>query len=253
MTHIKMIVRLSLALTVVFASATTALAQFSVDRTQIRLSGRSQSAILKVTNDSATPLQFDVKIFAWDHNEQGEEILTATTEAVAAPGTMTIAPKASQNIRVGTTAQMGAREKTYRVIVEQLPAPRSAGSGAVVAMRMRLSIPVFLEPTNGQATLDLGVPVVRAGVASVMARNAGTVHLQIDSVSFKGMSATGQTTFEVPQGGSYVLAGKAATVNGQQTLTAAQCRATSKIQVSVTVHGETVIHEGPVVAGNCGG
>jgi fimbrial chaperone protein len=233
--------------------ASPALAQFSVDKTRVLLTGRAQSSLVRITNDSNQPMRFDVKIFAWDHSEAGEELLTATTEAVAAPGAVTIGPKESQNVRVGSTAQVGARERTYRLIIEELPQPRSAASGASVAMRMRLSIPVFLEPAKGEAVLDLGVPAMANRMPSVIARNIGTVHLQVDSVKFRGVGANGQAAFTVEQGGAYILPGKSLRITAPSAVTAAQCRAAAKVFVDVVVHGDTVTHEAPVASSVCGG
>jgi len=235
------------------ATAAPVLAQFSVDKTRVLLTGRAQSSLVRITNDSNQPMRFDVKIFAWDHNEAGEEVLTATTEAVAAPGAVTIGPKESQNIRVGSTAQVGARERTYRLIIEELPQPRSAAAGSTVSMRMRLSIPVFLEPQKGEAVLDLGTPSIASLIPSVVARNTGTVHLQIDSVRFRGVGANGQTAFTVEEGGAYLLPGKSLRIVTPSPITAAQCRAASRLFVDVVVHGETVTHEAPITSAICGG
>ncbi len=241
------------AIVVVGASVSPVFAQFSVDKTRIMLTGRAQSALIRITNDSSAPMRFDIKIFAWDHNEAGDELLTAVAEAVAAPGAVTIAPKESQNIRVGSTAQVGARERAYRLVIEELPQPRAAAAGASVAMRMRLSIPVFLEPSKGDAVLDLGVPSIGSLLPSVVARNTGTVHLQVDSVRFRGVGANGQAAFTVEQGGAYILPGKSLRVSARSPVTAAQCRAAARLFVDVVVHGDTVTHEAPVSSSVCGG
>jgi len=254
MTQRPMLSFLSRALAVpaalVLIAATAASAQFSVDRTQVRLSGRAQSAIIKLTNDSTRPIQFDVKIFTWDQDANGQEQLVATTDAIAAPGSLSLGPKESQSIRVGTTAALGAMEKTYRVIIEELPAPRQA-TGATVAMRMRLSLPVFLTPTKGEAKLELAVPTMVAGVPTIVARNTGTVHLQVDSANFRGVGTGGKTVFEASEGGDYILPGKSLTIRAA-AVAAAQCRAASQLVAAVVVHGETVTHEATVSAANCG-
>jgi fimbrial chaperone protein len=243
----------SATVAVLLVNALPALAQFSVDKTRVLLTGRAQSSQVRITNDSDQPMRFDVKIFTWDHSEAGQEMLTAATDAVAAPGSVTIGPRESQNIRVGSTAVVGAREHSYRLIIEELPQPRSAGAGSTVAMRMRLSIPVFLEPQKGEARLDLGVPSMASRLPSVVARNLGSVHLQIDSVKYRGLGANGQAAFTVEQGGGYVLPGKSLRLTAQTAVSAAQCRAATRVFVDVVVHGETVTHEAPVSSAVCGG
>jgi fimbrial chaperone protein len=236
----------------VAVAAVPAEAQFSVDKTRVLLTGRAQSALVRVTNDSPTPMRFDVKIFAWDHKDTGEEVLTTVPESVVAPGSFALEPKQSQNIRVGSTATVGALERPYRLIIEELPRPRSAGTGASVAMRMRLSIPVFLEPAKGDAKLDLGVPSMAGGLPSVVARNTGTVHLQIDAVKFRGVGAKGEPVFTVEQGGAYVLPGKLLRVDGSAPVAAETCKKATRIFADVTVHGDVVTHDAPMAAGACG-
>jgi fimbrial chaperone protein len=239
----------ALAGALVLGTAAVASAQFSVDRTQIRLSGRAQSAILKVTNDSAQPMRFDVKIFAWDQDANGVEQLAATNEAIAAPGSLVLGPKESQNIRIGTTAAMGALEKAYRLLIEELPAQRKV-DGATVAMRTRLNLPVFLTPTRGEAKLEIELPKVAAATPSIVAKNTGTVHLQVDSLTFRGVGANGQTAFESAADVTYILPGKSLTLRAP-AVTAAQCGAAVRILASAVVHGDTVTHEAPVTAANC--
>jgi fimbrial chaperone protein len=241
----------TMAAALLLTAASTASAQYTVDRTQIRLSGRAQSAILKLTNQSPQPIRFDVKIFSWDQDANGQDQLTATNDAIAAPGSIALGAGESQNIRIGTTAALGAQEKTYRLIIEELPAPRQA-SGATVAMRTRLSIPVFLAPTRGQATLQIDAPTMIAGLPSVVARNTGTVHLQVDSLTFRGVGANGQTAFEVTGGGTYILPGKGFALRASAAVPAAQCRAATKIVASAVFNGDAVTHEAPLTAANCG-
>jgi fimbrial chaperone protein len=172
---------------------------------------------------------------------------------VAAPGTFTLAAKQSQNIRVGSTATVGARERAFRLLIEELPQARSASAGASVAMRMRLSIPVFLEPAKGEARLDLGVPTMTKLLPAVMASNTGSVHLQIDSVKFRGVSASGREAFAMSEGGGYVLPGKSVRLTLPAPLTSAQCRDTARLFVEVAVHGDVVTHDAPVTSAACGG
>ena len=58
-------------------------------------------------------------------------------------------PGEQRNIRIGTAAPPGASEKTFRIFIEELPAPAAGSSGGLpgqVTIRTRLGIPIFLGP-----------------------------------------------------------------------------------------------------------
>jgi len=122
---------------------------FSVDPLLITLSGQANSAVLTITNPTAKEIRFEIKAFAWELTPpDGAMKLTPTQEVVIFPPLVSAKPKMTQRVRVGTTAAPGAVEKAYRILVEELPTGDVAPVANQVAVRTRIGIPVFIEPTR---------------------------------------------------------------------------------------------------------
>ena len=77
-----------------FAGAAPAhAATFSVNPTQVYLSGRTTTSLLTLRNDSDEPLRFQLSVFAWDQRPDGEMLLAPTQDVVFFPAMLTLAPK----------------------------------------------------------------------------------------------------------------------------------------------------------------
>ena len=117
----------------------------------------------------------------------------------------------TQRVRVGTTAAQGPLEKSYRILVEELPTGEVVPVANQVAVRTRIGIPVFIEPTKTTRSGDIGAIAIAKRTVSVTLRNTGTTYAMVDNVVIRGMSAPDQMVFESVVQGWYVLAGKSRT------------------------------------------
>ena len=112
----------AIALAAVLSSVSPVFASsFTVNPTQIFLAPRTTSALLTLRNESDETLRFQLTAFAWDQSAEGEIKLQPTEDIVFYPALLTLAPKESRNVRVGTATRFEAVEKTYRIFVEELP------------------------------------------------------------------------------------------------------------------------------------
>jgi len=224
---------------------------FSVDRTDVRLSAKTQTALITLKNDGDSEIRFQLAAFTWGQDDNGEFKLAATQDVVVFPTLLTLAKGASRQIRVGTTAAFGAVEKTYRVFIEELPSPATPKPGAAVTMRTKIGIPVFLEPAAPQAAVAISDPALKAGVVTIPVRNTGNVHVVADNFPVRGLDAQGNQVFSESAKGGYVLAG--GTRSFQLRLSPEQCRSTQVIEAAVTVDGQTMNKRATVAAGGCTG
>jgi fimbrial chaperone protein len=85
-------------------------ATFTVDPTQIFLSGRTGSVLLTLRNDSNETLQFQLSVFAWNQSASGEMLLEPTEDIVFFPTLLTLKPKDSRRVRVASATPQGVRE-----------------------------------------------------------------------------------------------------------------------------------------------
>jgi fimbrial chaperone protein len=137
--------------------------------------------------------------------------LTPTQEVVIFPPLVSVKAKMTQRVRVGTTATSGAIEKSYRILVEELPTGDVAPVANQVAVRTRIGIPVFIEPTRPARSGGIDGIAIKDRTVTVTLKNTGTIHAMIDNVVIRGNSAPDQMVFEETIQGWYVLAGKSRT------------------------------------------
>ena len=97
-------------------------ATFTVEPTQIVLSGRKSSVLLTLKNDSAEPLRFELSVFSWSQSPSGEMSLEPTDDIVFFPALLTIAPGESRHVRVGSaTSATRARRRIASSSKNSLP------------------------------------------------------------------------------------------------------------------------------------
>src|ERR1700737_2550394 len=95
-----------------------------------------------VTLRNEAPINVQIRLFRWSQVD-GKENLEPTDDVVASPPAVTLAPKANYVARiVRVTKRPIGGEESYRVLIDQLPAPTQKRGNAVNLLG-RYSIPVF--------------------------------------------------------------------------------------------------------------
>jgi fimbrial chaperone protein len=181
-------------------------ATFTVNPTQIFLSGRTTTALLTLRNDSEETLRFQLTAFGWQQTPSGEITLTPTQDVVFFPALLTLAPKEERRIRVGSTVPAAAQERTYRIFVEELPQSDGAKANAVRVLT-KMGIPIFIRPAKEVATADLRDLALRAGSLSFSLANRGSVHFVPQRVVVRAVGASGERLAEQELKAWYILAG----------------------------------------------
>jgi fimbrial chaperone protein len=180
-------------------------ATFTVDPTQIFLSGRTGSVLLTLRNESNETLQFQLSVFQWAQSPSGQMQLEATDDIVFFPTLLTLKPMETRRVRVGSATVPDAREKTYRIFVEELP-PTATTAGAGVRVLTKMGIPIFVRPAREVATATLNDLRQQEGTLRFTLTNAGTVHVVPQSIKVRGLTGS-NTAFDGELEGWYVLAG----------------------------------------------
>jgi fimbrial chaperone protein len=211
----------------VFASS------FTVNPTQIFLAPRTTSALLTLRNESDETLRFQLTAFAWDQSTQGELKLQPTEDIVFFPALLTLAPKESRNVRVGTTTGFEAVEKTYRIFVEELPSQEARDGQAAVRVLTKLGVPIFMQPAKKQAQASLRDLAMHDGVFRFNVRNTGNVHFVPQTVRVRGTNRAGETVVDKQLDGWYILAGGVRTY--ELKLPSSECAAVTLLSVDVQI------------------
>ena len=182
-------------------------ATFSVNPTQIFLSGRTTSSLLTLRNESTEALRFQLTAFAWSQSAIGEIELGPTTDVVFFPALLTLKPGEERRIRVGSTVTPGNIEKTYRIFVEELPPTGEAAATAAVRVLTKMGVPIFVRPVKESAAASLAEVGLRDGTVHFSLQNIGTVHFVPQAITIRGLDREGKPAFEQQVASWYVLSG----------------------------------------------
>jgi fimbrial chaperone protein len=162
-------------------------AQLRVEPVLLEMNAPAAAGTLALRNDEDSEVTVQTRVLRWSQNA-GKEALEPTTEVVASPPAVTLAPGADYIVRVvRVSKQPVIREESYRIIVDQLPRMRRQQTRAVDLL-IRQSIPVFFRER------ELKLPAVSWSISSdagkliVVASNSGDVRLRIASLRLKDSS-----------------------------------------------------------------
>ncbi len=226
---------LVMAALVLGASSVASAATFSVNPTQIMLSGKATSALLTLSNDSDEPIRFQLSAFAWTQSPAGEIGLAPTRDVVFFPALLTLGPKEQRRIRVGATVPVAAVERTYRIFVEELPPLQAPGGGAAVRVLTKMGVPIFLRPAKEAATATLNGLGVRSGALHFSVANTGTVHFVPEQITVRAIGRDGKPVLEQDVTGWYILA--AGRRDFDVPLPGAQCDRITSLAIEVGFSG----------------
>lgn len=208
---------------------------FTVDPLLVVLGAQNTTAVLTLTNPGSRALRFEIKGFSWNQSvPDGAMELTPSNDIVIFPPLVTINPKTTQRIRIGSSVAPGVSEKSYRLMIEELPSELAPTGGAQVAVRTKVGVPVFIQSTAPSVRGLIDSVTIANRVVTIAFRNAGTAHALLDDVLVRGMAAPDRMTFEEALQGWYVLAGK--TRVWRYTLKPAQCKTTKFVEVELLVN-----------------
>ncbi|MES2973008.1 MAG: fimbria/pilus periplasmic chaperone [Pseudomonadota bacterium] len=182
--------------------------EFSVSPVRLDLGGVARSQLLSITNAGTVPARFLVRGAAWTMTEAGAVELSDDDKLIVFPASFTVAPKASQNIRVGTDQRSGETEKTWRVLLEELPDANAAGSpGATINVLSVISVPVFMPPLKPRKAMEISWLGQEGASARIALVNDGNAHEMVAAVSVTAMRGE-DTALQAQQEGWYILPGK---------------------------------------------
>ena len=147
----------ALAAVVMCVATPAAAAGLQVTPISLDIPAQEQSQAMFLSNSGRTTLRAQVRVQAWTQSG-GTEKLDATREIVASPPIVEIAPGARQMVRiVRLQPAPAAQEKTYRLIIDELPGTDGAQPPAAAGLQflLRYSVPVFVLPSAAAGSAAL--------------------------------------------------------------------------------------------------
>lgn len=171
---------LFLLLACVFAPARAG--SFTVSPVRLELEPGTAATSLKVTNQGDEPKTLQVTALRWTRDAAGDHYDNTDLPIVTPPLFQLGKGGSSQVVRIGFRAppKAGDNERAWRIIVEEVPQAPAAAGATLVAMRLRISLPLFVPPAKARQDLRWEGTVDAAGMPHLAATNAGSISERID-------------------------------------------------------------------------
>jgi fimbrial chaperone protein len=126
------------------ANGTVRAQSLAVLPVSLQMAPGQMAAALTLINQAATETSVQIRVFTWKQPD-GNDQLIPSDEVMVSPPLGTIAAGATQVVRLILRKPPQGLEASYRILVDQIPAPAAPGT---VRIALRLSIPIFAEPVT---------------------------------------------------------------------------------------------------------
>jgi fimbrial chaperone protein len=232
---------LVLALGLLCGAGRVRAAGLNVSPVQVWLSPETSKSLLSLRNEGPDDARYQISIMTWDEDARAGMKLAPSEDIVVFPTLLELKVGETRSLRVGTLVPFGPIEKTYRIFLEELPAPEKPQARSTVRVLTRVGIPIFLAPVQTLEDRKLSSVSLDKGSASVDLQNTGNVHLRVETVRLEGFADGGARLFEKQAQGWYVLAGGHKRYELEVPKDA--CTKVRKLVVSVKTDKEQVLQE----------
>jgi fimbrial chaperone protein len=204
--------------------------QWKISPTRIDLDQENKNGELSVVNEGDEKVNLQIKGVEWKQDSEGKDTYKDTFELIFFPKLLTLDKNEEKVIRAGVQAVPAAREKTFRLMVQEIPAPKKTAM-PTVAIALKFAVPVFVKPVREEYRGVIDKIESSHGSLSVLVKNTGNSHFKIATVEVRGKNAAGVQTFSRTVDGWYLLNGASRTY--MIPLPAAECAQSSTLEVSV--------------------
>ncbi len=192
----------------VLAQTTGSAAQgggLSVAPVQLTLAEGTRSTSTIVSNPGNGPVTVQVRLFSWTMADN-EEVYTRATDAGFSPPLFRLEAGGAQAVRVVAKASAGPVERSYRLVIDQLPL---AGAPGQLQLPVRMILPVFIAPAPGVSRSQKLEWSARqdpkTNQVTVSVKNLGAVHAKFVELAVQD---GGKSVMIAPGLAGYALAGQ---------------------------------------------
>jgi fimbrial chaperone protein len=205
-------------------------AEWRVSPIRLELGSDTRSGMISVIDESTGRFQVQMKAFRWEQDAEGKDQYTETNDLVFFPKIMIFDKPEERALRVGIKMPAAAKEKTYRLFIEEIPEPKKA-EGASIAVAIRFGVPIFVKPLKEELKGEITRLDLTKGECRITVKNSGNAHFIINSVEIKGTNPKGGQTFAKKLDGWYLLNGASRVY--AYAIPKEACTETAKLDVEV--------------------
>ena len=201
----------------------------------VEILSNQNAASISLYNQSNESADLQVRVFEW-RQDAGQDQLIPTDEIVVSPPFLKLQPSDSYNLRVvRINPEPISGEKTYRIIIDELPKPidsRKADQGVNVLLRS--SLPVFVVNKDAITKLNWSIQQEQNN-AYLTISNVGNRHALLNNLILVDTTANKSYPIKVNTVNGYILAGKARNFNISPDF---KFQADHKYNISLNINGK---------------
>jgi fimbrial chaperone protein len=171
---------------------------------RLDLDRATKSGVLTIKNRGDIALNVQIKAFEWSQDANGKDQYSETADLIFLPRIATIEKQADQLVRAAIKVPATAREKTYRLFIEEIPKARKAESTGV-AIAVRFGVPIFVKPLKEEIRGEIVKMELAKGVLSATVKNTGNIHFNTNSLVVRMQNSKGEEVFTKDIKGWYLL------------------------------------------------
>lgn len=166
------------------------------------IEAEQKAGALWLENRGTAPANLQVRVFAWRQGDYDDQY-QPQRDIIGSPPVANIAPGQKQLIRLTRTgASPAGQEQSYRIIIDEIPAPLMARDAAdkpqaAIQFQMRYSVPLFVygeglwgkpDASGARDAAGVGKPLLSwrqvavQGKPFVEIRNSGPIHARLTDV-----------------------------------------------------------------------
>lgn len=174
-------------------------------------------AAMTVGNNEQTEIAVQAEVLEWSQVD-GQDVYTATQDVLVNPAIFRLAGDSQQIVRIGLRIPREAKERSYRIFLQQIPLDRvlPGTEGARLQTLLRIGVPIFVPPAVATYDVQWHLKAVE-GLArenngrryALVINNYGTEHVQLTHVGIRSGQGAEIAQKSLSQ---YVLAGQSSTV-----------------------------------------
>lgn len=200
----------------------------------VEILSNQSAASISLFNQSNESTDLQIRVFEWTQ-KNGQDQLTPTDEIAISPPFLKLQSNDSYNLRVvRINPAPVSGEKTYRIIIDELPKPidsRKAAQGVNVLLRS--SLPVFV--VNKDAITKLSWKIdTNQEAASLNISNIGNRHALLNDLALVDTTTNKSYPIKVNTVNGYILAEQARSYS----INNFTYQPNHKYSVSLTVNGK---------------
>ncbi len=186
-----------------FTSVPAAAGAFEIAPTTIDLAPGADRAVFYITNHGSQPIVVQIQGFDWRQTGAGEQ-LDRSDVLILSPPMARLIPERRQTVRLAIRPGAAPAERSFRLIVSELPDPQASASLGVRVL-LQLSVPVFVASIHPTPARLAWSAALSPGGVSLEAHNTGTRHAKLMAMVLT--TPGGAKVALAPETISYILAG----------------------------------------------